>query len=99
MWAVKTPKGKLITSSAKEDKTEALEDYVEYLIKLGFLKMNLVPYGLDYYEKMWAVLKTHGYQIVRCFVEMKEFGAFKIPELIELPHQAYLEYEETRSDS
>lgn len=90
MWAIKTPKGKLITSTAYSDKYLAIEDFIAGQIELGFIIDVKAFYGEEYFEKMWEPLNNHGYEAVECFVDMQKEGGWTFPVLIQLPHQLTL---------
>jgi hypothetical protein len=84
MWAVKTPKGKLITSSARDSRSDAIMCYVSTQVDLGYVKHVPEYRGPDYFTKMWALFTKNGYQIVRVNVEMRQYSAWSWPELIQV---------------
>lgn len=90
MWAIKTPKGVLVTSSSNDDHEIALEDFINSQIDAGLIKDIPKWHGPHFIEKMWEVLSSHGFQVVECCVVQREKDGWRWPELIQLPHQTAL---------
>ena len=62
--AVKSPSGKIVTSSARETKRECIEDYIDSLIKTGVMQDRREWHGLEFYGKVWRVMRRSGYRTV-----------------------------------
>ena len=62
--AIKSPAGRLVESSARESRTECIEDYIECLIKTGSLLDRREWHGLSFYAKMWRVMRRAGFRVV-----------------------------------
>ena len=85
-WAIKTPTGKLITSSAREDRRDCYEAYVA-----GLLFRNTIPdrpewNGLKVWIKHWRALRRCGFRLVRvavCQMHDKHSG-WSWPQLTEI---------------
>lgn len=85
MWVVKTAKGNLIISSARETRTAAIEAYIGASLKSGQMKPRPEWFGLGYYVKCWQVLRRNGFKAVQVTMTMHSDGnGFSWPECTEV---------------
>lgn len=64
MWAVSTPHGVLLTHTARETRSESINDYVDHLLDKDLLRDSEYS-GENYHAKYWKKLRCYGTTCVR----------------------------------
>jgi hypothetical protein len=70
-FAIKSPTGKLVVNSCREDRKTCIEDYIGSLIDLGFMVDRREWHGPQFYKKYWRTMRQSGYRVLRVEFEIK----------------------------
>lgn len=71
-FAIKSPSGKLVVNSSRDDRATCIADYIGSLIDLGMMVDRREWHGPEFYKKYWKLMRRSGYRVVRVDFEIKK---------------------------